>query len=336
MPYTVTLDPDHTVFTVDDGEPVLNAAKRQGLNLPHSCRSGICGQCKAELTGGSVDGGIHAELALSREEAAQGKILMCCAVPTSDISLKVPGYNGAAMPPVKTFPVRVAAVEYRHDTAILTLALPKAPPFAFQAGQYIDILLKNGQSRSYSVASSPHLPQTLELHIKKREGGLFSEMLFGENASVKEKTILRVRGPLGTFTLQEGGKPLVLLAAGTGFAPVCSMLQDMVHTQNSRPVHFYWGARHQSGLYALETAESLIRQLPAARFTPVLSQEHSGWQGARGHVQAHAAADYPDLSGSEVYACGPPPMIEAAQQLLTQQCGLPADAFFSDAFTPAP
>lgn len=296
MPYTVTLAPDHTAFTAETGEPVLNAAKRQGLNLPHSCQNGICGQCKAEIISGEVEQGTHAELALSAEEAAQGKILMCCAVPKSDLTLKVPGYNGAAMPPVKTFPARVSSVVFEHDTAILTLALPKAPPFVFLAGQYIDILMKNGQSRSYSIAGSPAHPETLELHIRKRDGGLFSGMLFGEDAPVKEKAILRVRGPLGTFTLQEGKKPVILMATGTGFAPIRSILQQLVENGSSRPVHLYWGARREADLYRPEDAAGLAAQLPNGRFTPVLSRPSESWKGARGYIQTHIAADYPDLS----------------------------------------
>lgn len=335
MSYTITLAPDNAVFTAEAGEPVLSAAKRQGLNLPHSCQSGICGQCKAELAEGRVEQGAHAELALSAEEAAQGRILMCCAVPQSDIVLKVPGYNGSAMPPVKTFPARVASVVYGHDVAVLTLALPKVPPFAFLAGQYIDILLKNGQVRSYSIAGSPEQPESLELHIRRREGGLFSGMLFGEDALVKEKAILRVRGPLGTFTLQEGGKPAVLMATGTGFAPIRSILLQMVQNGDERPVHLYWGGRYEADLYRLQEAADLVSQLPDGRFTPVLSRGAADWQGGRGYIQDHVAADYPDLSGSEVYACGSLAMIEGARQLLAGQCGLPAGAFFSDAFSPA-
>lgn len=333
MPYTVTLAPDNAAFTVEAGEPILSAAKRQNFNLPHSCQSGICGQCKAEVVGGSVIRGNHAELALSSEEAVQGKILMCCTTLNGDVKLKVPGYNGASAPPVKTFPTRVASVQYIHDVAVLTLSLPKAPPFHFLAGQYIDILLKNGQTRSYSIASSPNQPETLTLHIAKREGGLFSAMLFGEEASIQEKTILRVRGPLGTFTLQESDKPVIFMATGTGFAPIASILRQLADSSSRRTVHLYWGARHESGLYDFQTASDLIAHLPNARFTPVLSRPDKSWQGVAGYVQTQVAADYPDLSGFEVYACGSAHMIESAKQLLHPKCGLPQKGFLSDAFS---
>ncbi|MCS4533035.1 CDP-6-deoxy-delta-3,4-glucoseen reductase [Neisseria montereyensis] len=336
MSYTVTLTPDQTTFTVSEDEPILHAAKRQGLNLPHSCQSGICGQCKAKLVSGEVSGGKYAELALSSEEAAQGKILMCCAIPQSDITLTVPGYNGASAPPVKTFPARVASVEYIHDAAILTLALPKAPPFVFWAGQYIDILLKNGESRSYSIANSPDSAATLELHIRKRENGLFSNMLFGENAVVKEKAIMRIRGPLGTFTLkEESDKPIILMATGTGFAPIHSILQHLIYNNSKRPVHLYWGGRQEADLYRLKEAANIVSLLPQSSFTPVLSQPNTDWQGARGYIQDYVVADHPDLSAYEVYACGSLPMIQSSQQQFIRHHNLPEDAFFSDAFSPA-
>ena len=333
--YTVTLAPDNTAFTVEPGEPILNAAKRQNLNLPHSCQSGICGQCKAQVLDGSAVRGMHAELALSAEEAAQGKILMCCTTLSSDVTLKIPGYNGASAPPVKTFPARVAAVEYAGNVAVLTLSLPKAPPFSFWAGQYVDILLKNNQTRSYSISNGPGSRETLTLHIARRAGGLFSEMLFGENPAVQAKTILRLRGPLGTFTLQDNDKPIIFMATGTGFAPIAAMLAQLAESGSGRPVHLYWGARSESGLYAFQTASELVSRLPRARFTPVLSRPDASWQGRVGHIQQHVAADYPDLSDFEVYACGSPQMIESARAYLQHTCALPENAFFSDAFSPA-
>ncbi|MDO1509315.1 MULTISPECIES: 2Fe-2S iron-sulfur cluster-binding protein [unclassified Neisseria] len=335
MSYIVTLVPDHATFSVEAGEPILNAAKQQNFNLPHSCQSGICGQCKAEVLNGYVKQGPHAEMALSKEEQKKGKILMCCSTAESNIELKVPGYNGINTPPVKTFPARISNINRVRDVAIITLALPKAPPFAFWPGQYIDVLLKDGNSRSYSIASSPCRTDMMELHVRYREGGLFSEMLFGEKAVLKEKSIMRIRGPLGTFTLQKTNAPIILLATGTGFAPIASILQSMIINGDKRSVHFYWGARTEADLYQLQTAADLISQLPQARFTPVLSRPQNDWKGAIGYVQNLVAEDYPDLHTYEVYACGSMAMITDAKKLLKEKCKLPSEAFFSDVFLPA-
>lgn len=334
MPHTITL-PDQTTFTANDGETVLSAAARQNLNLPHSCKNGICGQCKAELTGGEVEMGEHTEQALSQAEKSQGKILMCCSIPKGDISINIPGYNPNALP-VRTLPTRIESIVFKHDVALLKLALPKAPPFAFYAGQYIDLLLPGNVSRSYSIANAPDGEGVLELHIRRRENGVCSEMIFGSEPKVKEKGIVRVKGPLGAFTLQEDSeKPIILLATGTGYAPVRSILLELIRLNSERAVHFYWGARTRDDLYALEEAQELTCRLNNARFTPVLSRPDETWQGATGYVQNTAAQEHSDLSRFEVYACGSSAMTEEAKNLFTQQHHLPETAFYSDAFTPS-
>lgn len=334
MNHTVTL-PDQTTFAANDGETVLSAAARQNLNLPHSCKNGVCGQCKAELVSGDIQMGGHSEQALSEAEKAQGKILMCRTTAQSDISLNIPGYNPNALP-VRTLPARIESMVFKHDVALLKLALPKAPPFAFYAGQYIDLLLPGNVSRSYSIANSPDQEGILELHIRRRENGVCSEMIFGSEPKVKEKGIVRVKGPLGSFTLQEdSGKPVILLATGTGYAPIRSILLDLIRQDSGRAVHFYWGARHQDDLYALEEAQGLACRLKNACFTPVLSRPGEGWQGRKGHVQDIAAQDHPDLSEYEVFACGSPAMTEQTKNLFVQQHKLPENLFFSDAFTPS-
>ena len=289
MNHTITL-PDQTTFAAGDGETVLAAAARQNLNLPHSCKSGVCGQCKAELVSGDIQMDGHSEQALSEAEKAQGKILMCCTTAQSDISINIPGYKADALP-VRTLPARIESIIFKHDVALLKLALPKAPP---------------------------------------------SEMIFGSEPKVKEKGIVRVKGPFGSFTLQEdSGKPVILLATGTGYSPIRSILLDLIRQGSSRAVHFYWGARHQDDLYALEEAQGLACRLKNACFTPVLSRPGEGWQGRKGHVQDIAAQDHPDLSEYEVFACGSPAMTEQAKNLFVQQHKLPENLFFSDAFTPS-
>lgn len=332
--HTITLKPDHATFSALESETLLNASIKQGLNLPHSCQNGSCGQCKAEVISGTVEQHGCAEHALSAAEAASGKILLCCSYPQSDLLLNIAGYNGAHMPPVKTLPVRVHHIHYQQHTAILTLTLPKRPPFAFLAGQYIDILLKDGQSRSYSIANSSKQPTSLELHIRQREQGLLSNMLFGEQPSIQEKSILRIRGPLGTFILNNPQQqPIILLATGTGFAPIQSMLHQLIDDAADYPIHLYWGARTAEDLYAQHTAADLIAQLPNGHFTPVLSRPHHDWQGAIGYVTHHALQNHPNLSNHQVYACGSNDMIRSAQQLCTEH-GLLAENFFADAFLP--
>lgn len=194
MNHTVTL-PDQTTFAANDGETVLSAAARQNLNLPHSCKNGVCGQCKAELASGDIQMGGHSEQALSEAEKAQGKILMCRTTAQSDININIPGCKADALP-IRTLPARIESMVFKHDVALLKLALPKAPPFAFYAGQYIDLLLPGNVSRSYSIANSPDQEGILELHIRRRENGVCSEMIFGSEPKVKEKGIVRVKGPL--------------------------------------------------------------------------------------------------------------------------------------------
>ena len=240
MTHTITLS-DQITFTANDDETVLAAATRQNLNLPHSCKSGACGQCKAELMSGEFEMGDHIDKAISEEEKAQGKVLLCCTTAKSDLKINVQGFNPNALP-VRTLPVRIETIEIKHDVALLRLALPKAPSFAFYAGQYIDLLLPGNISRSYSIANSPDQEGVLELHIRKRENGVCSEMIFGAEPKIKEKGIVRVKGPLGTFTLQQdSNKPMILLATGTGYAPIRSILLDLIHQNSERQVHFYWG-----------------------------------------------------------------------------------------------
>ena len=199
---------------------------------------------------------------------------MCCCYPRGDIRLNVPGYNSSKMPPVKTLPARVASVEYLHDTAILKLDMPKKPPFVFLAGQYIDILLKDGHTRSYSLAGSPAQAEQLELHIRKRDGGLFSGMLFGNDPLIKEKTIMRVRGPMGTFTLnEEETQPIILLATGTGFAPIQSILLRLIEQQSQRQVHLYWGGRNEAELYYAEQAAELTGRLKNGELPPEIAAD---------------------------------------------------------------
>jgi CDP-4-dehydro-6-deoxyglucose reductase len=220
-----------------------------------------------------------------------------------------------------------------EDVMLVELQLPATEPFTFRAGQYIDILLADGQRRSFSIANAPSETGWIELHIRLIPGGHFTPHVF---EGMKLRDILRIEGPHGTFWLREkSDKPIVMLAGGTGFAPLKGLVEHAVHLGLARPIMLYWGARAPAGLYLHEMAQSWQSMLPGFRYIPVVSDTRpdDGWTGRRGLVHEAVLADFADLSQHEVYACGAPPMIDAARGSFTRARGLPADAFYSDAFT---
>ncbi|SSY80388.1 2Fe-2S iron-sulfur cluster-binding protein [Alysiella crassa] len=329
----ITVSPSQTQFTAQPNETILSAAIRNGINLPHSCQSGVCGSCAAKLVSGKIQqSGEYDDYVLSADEIAAGTILLCCSQADGDVTVDMPSYAGAKAIAIRTLPARVAGVDIRGDVAILTVALPKAPPFQFYAGQYMEILLKDG-SRSYSIANAPNQTGTLEFHVRHHVGGLFSPQLF--SGSLKSGAIIRLRGPLGSFYLNEdtADKPLILLATGTGFAPIKSILAQLAQTQPTRRVHVYHGTRFADGLYDENALRELLAQLPNTQYTPVLSRPDDAWTGATGYVTESVLRDYADLSGHEVYACGSPDMVRDSKVAFVAQAGLPENAFYSDAFT---
>ena len=328
----VTITPSPTQFETQADETILEAALRQGYNLPNACQSGMCGTCIAQVVSGEVALGDYDDCALTDEDAAAGMVLLCACQPKGDVVLDLPAYEGAKAIAPRTMPARVAHVDIRGNMALLRLALPKSPPFKFYAGQYADILYK-GTVRSYSLANAPSDNGVMEFHVRLREGGVFSPALF--SGSLKVGDVLRVRAPLGAFTLHNNShKPLIFIATGTGFAPIKSLLHHLRDTDPSRSVHIYHGAQTADGLYDEAALCELLYLLPNARYTPVLSRADDAWQGARGYITEHVLHDYADLSGYEVYACGSIDMIRASKQAFTAQRGLPETAFYSDAFTP--
>jgi len=336
MSHQITIRPSGHVFTVRAGENVLEAALRQGFPLPYGCRNGACGSCKGRVLGGRVDYGAHQESALGAEEKQNGYALFCCARPETDLVIECREINAVKDIPVRTMPCRVQSMERAApDVMVIRLKLPASERLQFLAGQYIDILLKDGKHRSFSLANAPHDDATLELHLRNYPGGTFTEHVF---SAMKEKDILRFEGPLGTFFLREDSdKPIIFIASGTGFAPVKGILEHAFHKGLRRPMHLYWGCRARADLYMLDLPERWTREQPGFRFTPVLSEPRDAdhWTGRTGLVHRAVMEDYAELSGYQVYACGAPVMVEAAHRDLTRERGLPEDEFYSDSFTPA-
>jgi CDP-4-dehydro-6-deoxyglucose reductase len=336
MSLTVTLQPSGRAFTVDRDERILAAAIRQGIGLPYGCRDGACGSCKSRLLEGRVIHGAHQQKALSADEEAAGLILTCCATPQTDCVVEARAVVGAGEHPVLKLPCRVLSIERpAPDVAVVRLQLPANQNLQYRAGQYVEFILRDGARRSYSMANAPHLlgsPPAIELHIRHMPGGKFTDQVF---STMKEKDILRLEGPFGSFFLREDSdKPLVLLASGTGFAPIKALIEHMAHKGHTRPAVLYWGCRAKTDLYLHDWALQAARELPWLRYVPVLSEARpeDAWTGRTGFVHQAVMQDLPDLSGHQVYACGAPVMVDAAQRDFVARCALPAEEFYADSF----
>ncbi len=331
----VRLEPSGHTFTVAPGETLLEAAMRQNIGLPYGCRNGACGACKGVLRSGELEYGEYQERALHESERAAGKALTCCTKPLTDIVFEVRELSGARDVAIRTLPCRVEKVEKpAEDVAILSLKLPAGERLQFLAGQYIDILMKDGKRRSFSMANAPHDDAFLQLHVRKSPNGAFSKYVFEE---MRERAILRFEGPLGTFYLREdSGKPMIFVAGGTGFAPIKAQVEHLLHKADDRPIVIYWGARARSDLYLPDLPLAWARDHPNVSYIPVLSDPLPGdeWQGRTGFVHQAVLDDFADLSGYQVYACGAPGMTDVAKETFAAR-GLPEDEFYCDAFTPS-
>lgn len=336
MSYKITIQSDQQKFSVEKNETVLEAALRQGINLPYGCRNGACGSCKARVISGKFNYSETQLTGITKEEIQAGYALLCQAVPESDLVIDARTINRIGEIPVRKLPCRVAKIEkLNHDVIRLYLKLPSTERLQFLAGQYIDILMQGNKRRSFSLANAPQDDEHLELHVRHYDGGIFSEYVFNK---LNEKALLRIEGPLGTFFLREdSNRPIIIVAGGTGFAPVKSIVEHMINTQINRPVYFYWGARSRQDLYLHELAIDWTNKLDDFQYVPVLSEPLAidQWQGKTGFVHEVVLEDFDNLSGYEVYACGPPPMVHKAKDTFMER-GLPEEYIYSDSFEFAP
>jgi len=337
MSLTVTLKPAERSFAVERDEPILAAAIRQGIGLPYGCRDGACGSCKSRLLEGRVIHGVHQQKALSDAEEAAGMILTCCATPQTDCVVEARSVPGAGEFPVLKLPTRVLAISRpAPDVAVLKLQLPANQNLQYRAGQYVEFILRDGARRCYSMANAPHnlgSPPAIELHLRHMPGGKFTDHVFG---AMKERDILRMEGPFGSFFLREDSdKPMVLLASGTGFAPIKAIVEHMQHKGIGRDAVLYWGCRRRADLYQHDWCTAMAAEMPNLRYVPVLSEPtaEDAWTGRTGFVHAAVMADWPDLSGHQVYACGAPVMVDAARRDFVALCKLPDEEFYADSFT---
>ena len=323
-------------FSCNSDETILAAALRANLILPYGCRDGACGSCKSRVIEGDVRHASFQASTLTEAEQKQGYILPCVARPTSDLVLHCREVRRAGDIQIRRLPVRIESIDLAApDVAIVSLKLPARERLQFLAGQYVDILMKDGARRSFSLATAPQDDGFLQLHIRHMPNGAFTEHLFRD---LPAKEILRIEGPHGAFYLREqSDKPMIFVAGGTGFAPIKSVLEHAFHLGITRPMVLYWGARSRRDLYLADLPHEWTRSHPEFRYVPVLSEpmpsEH--WEGRVGLVHKAVLDDYPDLSGHQVYACGAPLMIDAARRDFRDIRGLPENEFFADSFTSA-
>lgn len=333
MSLTITVQPAGRQFTVARDGTLLAAAIDQGVGLPYGCKDGACGSCKSKLLEGRVIHGAHQAKALSVDEEAAGWVLTCCAIPQTDCTIEARSVPAEGVHPVLKMPVRVSSLNRAApDVLIVKLQLPATQNFRYHPGQYLEFILRDGSRRSYSMANAPGESPEAELHIRHMPGGKFTDHAF---SALKERDILRAEGPFGSFFLREGEQPIVLLASGTGFAPIKALIEQLEQQDNQRPAVLYWGGRRPQDLYLHDWVMAATQRLPWLRYVPVVSDAlaEDGWTGRTGYVHRALLEDHADLRGHQVYACGAPIVVESARRDFVLEAGLPDEQFFADAFT---
>ena len=330
----ISLSKSDISFSAAPDQSLLDAALGASLNLPHSCKGGNCGSCRARLLQGEIHYPNGPPLGLSEAEAGDGFVLMCEARARSDLLIETYEVTTPEQVRIKRLPARIeSALSLSHDVKRLYLRLPAAESFRFQAGQYIDIMLSGGRRRSFSIASPPHAARLLELHVRRAVGGEFSERLFDEDP---QSALLTIEGPLGQFVYRPGDAPMLLVGGGTGLAPLLSILRHVIENGIERDMTLYWGVRSERDLYAHAELEDLAgRPSARLRYVPVLSEPSSEWRGARGFVHEAVLKDIEVLDPYDVYAAGPPAMIAAVRREFGRR-GVAADRLFFDSFDYAP
>jgi CDP-4-dehydro-6-deoxyglucose reductase len=327
-------------FGAAPDQSLLDAALGASLNLPHSCKSGNCGACRARLLQGEIYYPNGPPLGLSDAEVSEGFVLLCQARAHSDLTVEIFEAVRSDEALIKRLPARIEHVlPLSHDVIGLRLRLPAAEAFHFEAGQYIDIMLPGGRRRSFSIASPPHDSRLLELHVRRVVGGEFSEPLFHDAA---RSSLLNIEGPLGQFVYRPSAAPMLLIGGGTGLAPLQSILRHVIENGIARDMTLYWGVRSERDLYAHAVLEDLAARAsvggsvqPRLRYVPVLSEPSHEWRGARGWVHEAVLRDIDDLKKYHVYAAGPPAMIAAVRREFGER-GADASRLFFDSFDYAP
>lgn len=328
MTFEVEIESSGHRFTAEADETLLDAALRQGIGLPYGCRNGACGSCIATLVSGEVDypeG--HPDVDYEADQ-----VVICKARARSDLRLKVREVSANADITIKTLPCRAEHLKrLSHDVMQVLLKLPESERLQFLAGQYIEFILKDGRRRAFSIANAPHQDEYLELHIRHVPGGSFTGHVFDE---MKDRALLRIEGPLGTFYLREDSdRPILMMAGGTGIAPLKGMIDHAQYIGIDRPVHLFWGVSSKRDLYLQDEPRRWQQGSNQFNYTPVLTdpQPDDHWEGKTGLVMDALLEAHPNLGDYDIYMSGPPAMIEAATPVFAQH-GASLEHMYSDAF----
>ncbi len=331
MTFKITLSATDHTFEAEENEFILNAALRQGISLPYGCKTGSCGTCLGKVISGEIEypGGLP--LTVMEHEHEKGTAVFCVSVAKSDLVLDMKEVESSSEIEIKILPARVASLRKLADDVMeVSLTLPANQHLTFKAGQFIEFILRDRSRRAFSIANSPSNHKEIQLHIRHVDGGTFTSHVFNE---MKEKAILRFEGPFGSFHISEfSNRPLILIAGGTGFAPIKAMVEQLLEKGDTRPIQLYWGARAKVDLYRNDLPEKWAFQHEHITYVPVLSESNdNSWQGRTGFVHTAVVEDFADLSGYDVYVAGPPPMVDAVKESFSKQ-GLPKERLFSDSF----
>jgi CDP-4-dehydro-6-deoxyglucose reductase/terephthalate 1,2-dioxygenase reductase component len=328
MPHEIRILGTDQHFACEAGENILDAALKAGIEMPYSCRKGVCGNCAGGVAAGEV-------VSPPSEAKPAGQHLYCQCTPLSDVELVPVSWHRIDPAARRTFIAKVFRnTLVSNDVNVLQLRLPAGQRAKFKAGQYLQVTLPDGSRRAYSMANPPHESDALQLHIRHVPGGQFTQIV----ATLKAGDTLQVELPFGNFELcEESTAPMLCVVGGTGFAPVKSLLDDLVRKKVQRPVTLLWGGRDRGGLYLLSAVERWQKVLRGFSFVPVVEDaaDAHALRAFCGRVDDAVRAQCSDLSGHEVYCCGAPPMVNAVRKA-TQERGLDARHFFSDVFVPGP
>jgi NAD(P)H-flavin reductase/ferredoxin len=326
MAFTVSVPDKKISFPCEPNETVLDAAQRAGYDLPYSCRKGVCGSCKGQIVSGEVRA--YAGDALSQQEQAERQVLYCQTRPRSDLEIAPRSIEKANPFAIKTLNARVfRLVRMADDVMLVHLRYPAGERVRFKAGQYVTVLLDNGETRDFSMANPPRESDGVQLHVRHVPGGTFTSHVFEK---LKQGDTLRIQAPHGGFVLRDSDKPILFVAGSTGFAPIKSIIEDAFAKGIQRDMTLYWGARQRPGLYS-DLPEKWAAQNPRFRYIPVISDAVE--PGMRhGFVHQAVLEDHPSLAEYQAYVCGVMALCRAARKDF-RAAGLPAKEFFIDTFT---